>query len=825
MASKCIQHVKRFLCVKKLTISDGFTTKSVKLPRADARFFIGELRNRQATSLVLLDEEGSCWELMCTCTGGQYALSRIGAFCEAHGARPGCYFIFYADEDHVVRLAVRQQLPEDVQAAIAAARAALAARNSPAPGATQPPPPAQTPAAPPAPPPANRPPQPPLEGAVAAAAVGVAAAGAASASNPALVSGPARPLPLQDRSNLPAAGPPTGSTAAPAKPTAAAVSAVGVQPACAAAPANDSGAVVKLPEKPQQEQKPQQPPPARRHPAPPSPPPPPRSPQQPPAAPPAPGSRMRQRFEARLRAQAGKRHPLSVRSGPESPPPSPPGVAAAGTDSGSWPSELYPPQPTPASASGTSLVSFPFGTSDPAGAGAAGGGSGGRSSPPASPVGASAVCEMGLDLDSEAVPGPGEEAAEQLLGSGGWGKQQQQRLLAGGGGGGAEQPPSSLPGPRPQLHCEERLEGGEVGQEPWWGRSSGAPQAGTEQQPCWLGAAPPGGSGALPLPSWLLRQLLLQAQGQRQAAAGNTAGLGGAPLHRPDLIRGSGGDGGYSPGVPLGPAPPPGLLPGQRQPATAGAQPYRQQLLAMSPAAAAWELAAMSGGGAGPWGQQMAGGGRSVMTGYRPLPPWRQQQQQQQGGELTHMVRCGPQRNLPGGPACTSGLQPAGSRGGPAAAGAAGAGSFGQHHHHHPAAAVLAADDAQEDQENQPQAGAVAKSGLSVGRNAPGPPLDSPSSKRHRTASPLSPRGPEPLAALRPPALQQQQQGPAPPAASLPAAPPAPGCRYLASRTLTAHDLLTERVVLRLPPAAASWAAVAAAGGRGGFRCGLERGG
>ncbi|PNH07085.1 hypothetical protein TSOC_006493 [Tetrabaena socialis] len=125
--------VKRYLCVKKLTVTDGFTIKSVKLPRAEARFFIGELRNRQATQLVLLDEFGESWEFMCQCANGQYALSQIGAFCEAHGALPGCYFIFFADHAHIVRLAIRQQLPEDVQAAVTAARAAMLLRNSPQP--------------------------------------------------------------------------------------------------------------------------------------------------------------------------------------------------------------------------------------------------------------------------------------------------------------------------------------------------------------------------------------------------------------------------------------------------------------------------------------------------------------------------------------------------------------------------------------------------------------------------------------------------------------------------------------------------------------------
>ncbi len=46
--------VKRYLCVKKLTVNDGFTNKSVKLPRAEARIFMGELRNRQVIPLVRL---------------------------------------------------------------------------------------------------------------------------------------------------------------------------------------------------------------------------------------------------------------------------------------------------------------------------------------------------------------------------------------------------------------------------------------------------------------------------------------------------------------------------------------------------------------------------------------------------------------------------------------------------------------------------------------------------------------------------------------------------------------------------------------------------
>ncbi len=126
-----IHGVKRYLCVKRLTVHDGFTNKSVKLPRAEARFFIGELRNRQAQPVVgalacpqacrtqlqpaesvghyakhtihavclvimmdfvsrltalpvwqvLLDEFGDAWELLCTCTGGQYVLSHIGECC------------------------------------------------------------------------------------------------------------------------------------------------------------------------------------------------------------------------------------------------------------------------------------------------------------------------------------------------------------------------------------------------------------------------------------------------------------------------------------------------------------------------------------------------------------------------------------------------------------------------------------------------------------------------------------------------------------------------------------------------------------------------
>ncbi|KAG2423532.1 hypothetical protein HXX76_015279 [Chlamydomonas incerta] len=61
-----------------------------------------------------------------------------------------------------------------------------------------------------------------------------------------------------------------------------------------------------------------------------------------PASPPA-ATRMRMRFEARLRAQAGKPHPLSVRTGPESPPPIPLGWAA-GFGLG-WPPLLGGPFP------------------------------------------------------------------------------------------------------------------------------------------------------------------------------------------------------------------------------------------------------------------------------------------------------------------------------------------------------------------------------------------------------------------------------------------------------------------------------------------------
>lgn len=44
--------LRRLLCVKRLNVTDGFTTRHVKLPRPEARIFAGELRNRQTTTLV-----------------------------------------------------------------------------------------------------------------------------------------------------------------------------------------------------------------------------------------------------------------------------------------------------------------------------------------------------------------------------------------------------------------------------------------------------------------------------------------------------------------------------------------------------------------------------------------------------------------------------------------------------------------------------------------------------------------------------------------------------------------------------------------------------
>ncbi|GLI68500.1 hypothetical protein VaNZ11_012943 [Volvox africanus] len=403
MSANPIRLVKRYLCVKKLTINDGFTNKSVKLPRAEARFFMGELRNRQAIPLVLLDEDGSCWEFVCTCSGAQYSLSRIGAFCEAHGARPGCYFIFYADHEHIVRLAVRHQLPEDVQAALAAARAAIMAIRSPpqCPASLQQSQKAHSAAAAASNSTASLPrgsaelddpvvldEMPPV--ATCSVAEGLPAA---PAGPPVLVPPePQRVKPLQDRSNHPEGRPPPDAIANGAKladggkpvysiggvlgtatsgsladkendesvlqagpagkasvraSTFPVVSSGGLQ-APATATATGASRV------PLQQQQPPPPSPLLS-----------RSPHAPPSPPPA--TRLRMRFEARLRAQAGKLHPLSVRTGPESQLPVPPGYCGTNTWSalalhGAFPSEGIASY---MSSHNGSLVPCPWGTAGP----------------------------------------------------------------------------------------------------------------------------------------------------------------------------------------------------------------------------------------------------------------------------------------------------------------------------------------------------------------------------------------------------------------------------------------------------------------------------
>ncbi|GLC39922.1 hypothetical protein PLESTB_001821300 [Pleodorina starrii] len=394
MSASPINTVKRYLCVKRLSVNDGFTNKSVKIPRAEGRFFMGELRNRQATPLVLLDEDGNCWELLCTCTGAQYALTRIGAFCEAHGARPGCYFIFYADHEHIVRLAVRQQLPEDVQAAVAAARAAAMAFRCVPQRTAQPEPQPQQPDAnmstSASPAPASQPvvddpvaldemPLSIVSGPCSAPAAGVEKVAAVAAASPAVdkVAGPepAKPMPLQDRSNIPAGVPLTDATGVGAKPKPAggksnpaapgtggagakqtvhaaaadkendvhALAGSGnVQPTSTPCPVVSTGGL-KAPA-PAASRNPLQRSPSPRSTTPPPPPQTPPSqqlPRSPPCQPsPSPATRLRLRFEARLRSQAGKLHPLSVRTGPDSPLPSPPVYSGGGSYGAAWPAAL-----------------------------------------------------------------------------------------------------------------------------------------------------------------------------------------------------------------------------------------------------------------------------------------------------------------------------------------------------------------------------------------------------------------------------------------------------------------------------------------------------
>lgn len=263
---------------------------------------------------------------------------------------------------HTQRLAVRQELPDDVQAAIAAARAAMAVRNSPQRSpAAQPErglqlpeqqPNVEIPAAVPVLEDAAG-----LEEMPADEAVLVAAAGSDPDPGPTVVVVPVVPdtpraMPLQDRSNTPdrqaygcdssikpKVSAHSGKPDTPSHSSSS--SGVVVVPTGQqavhdkeneplAAVATSSGCVVA------QQQQPEQPPPPACNAAQPARPP------TVPASPPA-ATRMRMRFEARLRAQAGKLHPLSVRTGPESPPPMPLGWGI-GFGLG-WPSLLAGPFP------------------------------------------------------------------------------------------------------------------------------------------------------------------------------------------------------------------------------------------------------------------------------------------------------------------------------------------------------------------------------------------------------------------------------------------------------------------------------------------------
>ncbi|KAG2494183.1 hypothetical protein HYH03_007541 [Edaphochlamys debaryana] len=313
--------------------------------------------------------------------GGQYAISYIGAFCETHGACPGAYFIFYADHDHVVRLAIRRELPEDVSAAINAARAAMAVINARSSGqaaggqqqasaapsvdtavAATPPSSASLPmddAAEEAMPLVSADDDPLQPASEASAAVVVVIPDPAPA-KPVAEASP-RSMPFSDRSNLPVDAsartkglgsakpnnssggrrPPTPASAGSDKENDAA--AIGAVPK--ASPVNTAtsldgvtapSACVPASQPPKQQQAPPRPPP-----------PPPQAQAQQPRSPPAPSSppaatRLRMRFEARLREQEGKLHPLSVRTGPESPLPAAPSYALPHLVY-SWPPSLVVP--------------------------------------------------------------------------------------------------------------------------------------------------------------------------------------------------------------------------------------------------------------------------------------------------------------------------------------------------------------------------------------------------------------------------------------------------------------------------------------------------
>ena len=83
--------------VKQLSPSDAACSKQIKLPKTEARKFVGDLRHKQSTIVTFIDPLGEAWEFLCTCYGCQYALSRVGTFCTAFRLKAGQYMLFYAD--------------------------------------------------------------------------------------------------------------------------------------------------------------------------------------------------------------------------------------------------------------------------------------------------------------------------------------------------------------------------------------------------------------------------------------------------------------------------------------------------------------------------------------------------------------------------------------------------------------------------------------------------------------------------------------------------------------------------------------------------------
>jgi hypothetical protein len=83
--------------VKQLSPSDAACSKQIKLPKTEARKFVGDLRHKQSTVVTFVDPLGEAWEFLCTCYGCQYALSRVGNFCNAFRLKAGQFMLFYAD--------------------------------------------------------------------------------------------------------------------------------------------------------------------------------------------------------------------------------------------------------------------------------------------------------------------------------------------------------------------------------------------------------------------------------------------------------------------------------------------------------------------------------------------------------------------------------------------------------------------------------------------------------------------------------------------------------------------------------------------------------